>query len=266
MGRRGVDGVTGTLTVLGGSSASPNPGAGCSGYLVQAGGARFVLDLGPGTLHELRRHVDLRTLDGIVVSHLHLDHVLDLLALRHALAYTPRPAAGPIPVWLPPGGTRFLEAATAPFDACDASGVFAATVRVANYDPEAVLAIGGATVVFAPTVHDVPGWAMRIGLPGGADLAYTGDTGPAARLDRFFAGARVVIAEGTLLEPGERPFGQRGSLTAAEAGALAREAGAETLVLTHLWEEFGFDAYRAAAGREFAGRLELARPGLIVAW
>lgn len=254
------------LTVLGGSSASPNAGVGCSGYLVEAGGARLVLDLGPGTLHELRRHADVRTLDGVVVSHLHLDHLLDLLALRHALAYNPRPAPAPIPIWLPPGGTRFLAAATGPFDACDAPGVFAATVRVADYDPDAVLAIGGATVAFAPTVHGVPGWAMRVGCGGEGDVAYTGDSGPAARLERFFEGARVVVAEGTLLEPGARSFAERGSSTAGEAGALARDAGAETLILTHLWQEFGFAAYRAAAEREFGGRLELARPGLVIEW
>lgn len=254
------------LTVLGGSSAAPNAGAGCSGYLVEAGETRLVLDLGPGTLGELRRHAEMRTLDGIVVSHLHLDHVLDLLALRHALAYGLRPAPAPVPVWLPPGGARFLERAAAPFDECDAPGVFAATLRVAEYDPSRPLAIGDAVVTFAPTVHDVPAWAMRIAAGSAADLAYTGDTGPAADLAPFFAGAGVVVAEGTLLDPGGRPYASRGSLTAGEAGERARAAGADILVLTHLWEELGFDAYRAQAAAAFPGRLEMARPGLTVEW
>jgi ribonuclease BN (tRNA processing enzyme) len=120
------------LTVLGGSSASPNVGAGCSGYLVETPGTRLVLDLGPGTLPELRRHADFRRLDGIVISHPHLDHVLDLLALRHALAYNPIPAPAPVPVWLPPDGTDLLARAAAPFDACESPGRFAATLRVAE--------------------------------------------------------------------------------------------------------------------------------------
>ncbi|HEX7104031.1 MAG TPA: hypothetical protein VF201_15410, partial [Nitrolancea sp.] len=41
------------VIVLGGASAAPNPGQGCSGYLVQLGETRIVLDLGPGTLPEL---------------------------------------------------------------------------------------------------------------------------------------------------------------------------------------------------------------------
>jgi ribonuclease BN (tRNA processing enzyme) len=256
------------VTVLGGSSASPNPGAGCSGYLVEtAGGTRLVLDLGPGTLPELRRHADMRTLDGIVVSHMHLDHVLDLLALRHALAYNPRPAVAPIPVWLPPGGEQLLARAAAPFDECDAPGVFAATVDVQEYDPDQALTIGDAIVTFAPAVHYVPAWAMRVtARDGGGDLAYTGDTGPSASLATFFDGAAVVIAEATLLEAGDQRFAERRSLTAAEAGELARAAGATVLVLTHLWEEVGFAAYQQRAAATFPGRLDIARPGLTVEW
>ncbi len=254
------------MTVLGGSAASPNAGAGCSGYLVETAGTRLVLDLGPGTLPELRRHADFRALAGVVVSHLHLDHVLDLLALRHALAYNPRPAPAPVPLWLPPGGAAFLERAAAAFDECDAPGVFASTVRVAEYDPDRPLAIGDATLSFAPAVHHLPAWAMRVAAPGAADLAYTGDTGPTAGLERFFAGAAVVVAEATLPEPAAKPRTERKSLTATEAGELARAAGAGVLVLTHLWQELGFEAARAAAAAAFPGRLELARPGLVVDW
>ena len=62
------------LTVLGGAAAGGNPGQGTSGYLVQARGAAIALDLGFGTLAELRLHASMRDLDAIVVSHLHLDH------------------------------------------------------------------------------------------------------------------------------------------------------------------------------------------------
>lgn len=252
------------LTILGGAAASPNAGMGCSGYLVESGEARLLLDPGPGTLAELRRHADFRTLDAVIVTHLHLDHVLDLLALRHALAYNPIPAPGPVPVWLPPGGSRFLERAAAPFDECEAPGRFAATVRVREYDPDRPLTVRDCVVTFAPAVHDVPAWAMRIAGGDGSSLGYTGDTGPAARLERFFAEVDVLLAEATLRSALGRDAATRGSLTAAEAGALARAAGAARLVLTHLWEEYGFEPARQAAAAVFDGPVEVARPGLAI--
>jgi ribonuclease BN (tRNA processing enzyme) len=254
------------LTVLGGSAASPNTGMGCSGYLLQSGQTRIVIDLGPGTLTELRRHADFRALDAVLISHMHVDHVIDLLALRHALAYNPIPPPRPVPVWLPPGGGAILAQATTPFDACDVPGRFAGTVSVAEYDPERPLVIGDVSVIFAPAVHYLPAWAMRLRGDGVADLGYTGDTGPAAKLERFFRGVGVLVAEATLLDPGTSPLAERGSLTAGEAGELATAAGADLLVLTHLWEELDLAASRAQAAAAFAGRIELAAPGLTVSW
>jgi ribonuclease BN (tRNA processing enzyme) len=239
---------------------------GCAGLLLQTDSTRLVLDLGPGTLQELRRHTDFRTLDAVIVSHMHVDHVLDVLALRHALAYNPLPAPAPVSVWLPPGGAELLAQATTPFDACDEPGRFAATVKVAEYDPARPLTIGDAVVTFAPAVHDMPAWATRVQPSAGSALGYTGDTGAAAELAGFFAGVHVLVAEATLLEPDARPSHERGSMTAAEAGELADSAGAEILVLTHMWEELGLAAYRAQAAAVFPGRIEMATPGLTLSW
>jgi len=254
------------LTFLGGGAASPNAGMGCAGLLVQTDRTRLVLDLGPGTLQELRRHTDFGTLDAVIVSHMHVDHVLDLLALRHALAYNPLPAPAPVPIWLPPGGSEILDQATAPFDACDEPGRFAATVKVAEYDPARPLTVGDLVVTFAPATHYIPAWAIRVQPSTGPALGYTGDTGPAAALAEFFAGVHVLVAEATLLEGGVRSPDERGSLTAAEAGQLAAAAGAEILVLTHMWEELGFAAYRAQAAAVFARQIEIAGPGLTLSW
>ena len=62
------------LTILGGASAAPNARQGCSGYLIESDETCVVLDLGPGTLPELRAHADLRALDAVVISQLHSAH------------------------------------------------------------------------------------------------------------------------------------------------------------------------------------------------
>ncbi len=256
------------LTVLGGSAAGPNTGQGCSGYLVETGTERLVLDLGPGTLPELRRHTDYRWLSAVVISHLHVDHVLDLVALRFALAYNPVPAPKPVPLWMPPGGIAFLERVAQAFAGGEEAGeFFSAVFDVNEYNPEGVLQAGGSQITFAPTVHYIPCWAMNVrDVNTGASLAYTADTGPAADLSTVVEGTSVLVADGGNPSPEREPFESRGHATAAEMAALAGRYQTKTLILAHLWQEHGFDRYRLAAGTEFAGRIEISRPGLVIEW
>lgn len=252
------------LTVLGGSAAGPNAGAGCSGYLLRDGDSTVVVDLGPGTVPELKKHVDLRAIDGIVISHSHLDHVLDLATLRFALKYGPGGHNSAVPVFLAPGTSLTLDRLAGAFASDEEEGSFYDGVfALQTFDPDGTLTIGSLGFSFSPTVHYVPAWAMRIASNRGT-LGYTADTGPAAHLEDLFEGVDLLVAEATLVDAGPEPFATRGHLTAAEAGALAQAAGAKTLLLTHIWEELGFDRIREHAAQTFTGRIELARPGLII--
>lgn len=256
------------LTVLGGSAAGPNAGQGCSGYLVGTGSTRVMLDVGSGTFPELRRHTDYRSLDGIVISHLHADHTLDLVALRYALAYNPVRPLGPIPLWMPPGGRRFLDGVARAFAGTESPETFFSDVfSIEEYTPAESLTIGDAIISFTPTVHYIPCWAIRVqGAQDGAVLAYTADAGPASDLTDLVKGASVLVTDAGNPTPEREPFEQRGHATAAEMAALAREHDVATLVLAHLWEEYGFSRYRAEAAAVFSGRIEIARPGLTLEW
>ena len=254
------------LTILGGSAAGPNPGQGCSGYLVENGATQVVVDLGSGTFPELRRHVDYRLIDGVVLSHGHLDHFLDVLTLRYALAYNPIAADRQLPLWLPPGGVALLDRlAQAIADDSD-TDEFLSVFEVNQYNPDRLLTIGELEFRFFPTVHYVPCWAMRISNGVDGDLFYTADTGPAANLAAAATGSHVIVAEGTDRGSSQEPYESRGHMTPAEAGALAREAGVGVLVLSHLWAED--DPFRAVreASRMFGGPVELATPGLRIGW
>jgi ribonuclease BN (tRNA processing enzyme) len=254
------------LTVLGGSAAGPNPGQGCSGYLIESGATRVVMDLGPGTFPELRRHVDYRAIDGVVVSHCHLDHFLDVLTLRYALAYNPVPAQRRVPLWLPPDGSFLLDRMAGAISNDPKGGEFLSVFEIGEYEPDALLRIGELRFRFHPTVHYVPCWAMRISNGIDGDLFYTADTGPAANLESAAAGSHLIVAEGAATADSQEPYASRGHMTASEAGALAREAGATSLLLSHLWTEN--DPFRSVgeASIEFGGPVDLATPGFCVSW
>lgn len=265
--------MTTTLTVLGGSAAAVGTGQGCAGYLVSTDATTIALDLGPGTLLELRKYTDYRALDAVVLSHLHVDHMLDLVALRFSLAYNPVRPGRNVPLWLPPGGIAFLDHLGQVFGQGEAKTFFSDHFELAEYDPNGHVWVGDLRLTFAPTVHFVPCWAIRVHPLNGtgastSDLVYTADTGPAANLAGFARGAHVVLAEATTPEAQREsmPFAERGHLTAAEATTLARDAGASILVLTHMFEEHDPAASVAAVSATFGGTVLRAVPGATVTW
>lgn len=256
------------LTVLGGSAAGVGTGQGCSGYLVQTESTALVLDLGPGTAIELRKHADFRTLDAIVISHLHMDHVLDIFALRFALAYNPVKPEKRIPLYLPPGGLEFMERAVALWKTSnDDDTYFTAVYDMAEYDPDDMLRIGDFTLRFAPTAHLIPCWAIRVEANDGSDdLFYGADSGIDGDLDGIAEGAAVVIAEAAAPPHADPDVIRHMHYTPQQAAQLAERAGARNLVLTHIWEEHDPEKQAEAAREHFTGRMSIAVPGLTLTW
>src|SRR5947208_5882379 len=93
--------VTMRITVLGKSPSWQDAGGACSGYLVEDSGTRLLLDCGNGVFSKLRQHVDYTKLDAVLISHLHADHILDLVPYAYALTYAP--CQQPVPVGGYPG-------------------------------------------------------------------------------------------------------------------------------------------------------------------
>ena len=74
------------LTVLGKYGPYPQgENTACSGYLIEDGNTKILVDCGPGVLSRLQSFIDIKTLDAIYLTHLHYDHTSDLLPLRYYL-------------------------------------------------------------------------------------------------------------------------------------------------------------------------------------
>jgi len=216
----------------------------------------------------LRKHTNFRTLDAIVISHLHLDHVLDLFALRFMLAYNPVKANRKIPLYLPPNGLAFMAKAAELFatDSDDINTYFSDVFEMAEYDPSGTLTIGDVQLRFSPTVHIIPCWSIRVQPPDGDPLFYTADTGSDGDLGEISAGAAVIIADSAAGPNAPEEVKRTVHYDAVAAAKLASHAGCQHLVLSHQWEE-NDPAQNAAIAREhFQGRISIATPGLTVTW
>ena len=100
----------------------PRPDSPASCYLLEAedeaGRAwRVLLELGNGALGALHNYIDPLTVDGVLVSHLHPDHCLDLCGYYVMRKYHPQGPQPRIPVWGPAGtADRMARAYDLPLD------------------------------------------------------------------------------------------------------------------------------------------------------
>ncbi len=257
------------VTVLGKSPSWQDAGGACSGYLVQHDGVTVLLDCGNGVFAKLRRFVDYVDVDAVVVSHLHADHILDLVPYSYALTYAPRQQPVPVHVWpgtdtparpalhAPPGATEVFRRIVGAWGNED---LIETAFALREYDPAETLTIGPLTIRFCFVPHFVPTWAMEF-TAGGARFTFGADCSPTADLVAFARDTDLLIIEGTLPRP-ERT-GVRGHLTPAEAGEHGREAAARRLVLTHVSDELGERWAREEAERTFGASVEVAREGAV---
>lgn len=239
------------LTVLGNAGRYLAPLAGGTSYLLEAGGARVLLDAGPGARDALAER-EGGPLDAVWVSHMHFDHVLDLPTIGAALDDDVR-------ILVPPGQRRRLDALaeayvwSGPFEAPAPQG---AVMEVAEQDP---IRVRDLTIRFARTQHSAPAMAARFEA-GGRALVYASDTAPCDALRALARGADLLLAHALLPTVEADAEHARIHTTAQTAGALARDVGARRLLLSHRYHGSPDGAMREAAAASFAS-VELAREG-----
>ena len=220
------------LTVLGACGTYPAAGRACSGYLIEAAGeagtTRVWVDTGPGTLSNLLRVADLPALDAIWVSHLHVDHVSDLLAANYAIRYGDfQPPPAPVPVFGPTGWVSHVRPFLTTGETEPIDGVFEVHDL---HDGEAV-GLGPLRLEAVATVHSVETYAVRASA-GGRTIAYSADSGPCHALGRLAEGADLFVCEAYTVDKVVKYH-----LDVATLRAHRQRLRCRRLVLTHLGPE-----------------------------
>jgi ribonuclease BN (tRNA processing enzyme) len=254
-----------TMTILGAGPAAPNTGGACSGYLVQQDGTAVLVDCGSGIAGRLVQHVPANRLHGVAISHFHPDHYFDLVPLYYVIKFgEPRPPGySPlVPLHVPPGGREFLRQLGRLIS--DKPTMLEDVFQVCEYVPSVDTPIGELTFTFCSVQHYIASHAMRIRGSSGATLVFSSDVAPCQELVEAARDADLFMCESALVDPShdEADPRKRGHMSAQEAGAIAREAGARRLMLTHFRSTDSLDEHhRSAATATFGGSVELAREG-----
>jgi len=244
--------LTMQLTVVGCSPAySRQPGRAASCYLVEHGPTALLLDFGQGAFSELSAYRPPEAMDAVFISHLHADHIVDLVPLRHFLTFEKTEAKPPAlygPTNLRPLFLGFQPGAT--FDNFGGEVLEPGSWRVGDLEIQA-----------ARVTHIPDSFAFRISVAG-ADLpgiVYSGDCGVPDDLLQL-----IQPRDWLLCESGwgvERPVPEV-HMTAQEAGAVARIGGAQQLVITHVHDTDQNAETVEVASAAFGRAAHLAQPGL----
>jgi ribonuclease BN (tRNA processing enzyme) len=242
------------LTVLGaGPAYTDRPGASGACYLLSSGGTHLLLDLGQGSFTRIFPHVNPTELAAVVVSHLHPDHFIDLVPMRHYLRYEFDPPRR-VRVLAPSGLADRL-------DALHAHPGFSAETLDTEVLGTGPHRIGPFEITARRVTHTDESYAIRVAA-GGSSLVYSGDCGDASDITPLVRAGDTLLVEvsfGTGPVPDGVPH-----LDGPAAGRLASEAGGGRLLLTHLQMGYDPDATVESARARYDGPVEMVWPGSVI--
>lgn len=242
------------LTVLGCAGSFPGPDSACSAYLLEADGFRLLLDFGTGALSGLQRYATLTSVDAILLTHLHADHVLDAAGYAVVRRYAPDGPYPALPLYAPAGARERLAGAYGSVGEGPLDDVYIFHDLTAG-----TFGLGPFSVSVDRVSHPVETYGVRV-EHGGKVLAYSADTSACNALDRLAQGADLFLCEASYDEGADNPPGLH--MTGREAGETATKAGVRRLVLTHLVVAWVSEARAVeAAVSAYAGPIDVARAG-----
>jgi ribonuclease BN (tRNA processing enzyme) len=218
------------LIVLGSGGTWPRPRGATSGYLLQHEGFNLWVDAGTGTFSRLQEHIGIGDIGGVLITHAHPDHFVDIYPCFYARHYGGLGDPG-MPLVAPEDFWGHMSGLVSE----DGVDVAADTFDVRPTAPGADFELGPFRIRSYEMTHiGVQSLGYRIEVAG-----------------KVFCEATWEHDDGLL------PF----HMSARQAGEHAARAGAETLVLTHIWPTLDPEDSRAEAAGAFDGTIEIARGG-----
>jgi len=240
------------LTILGSADAVADAYHENTYMVLQGGQSSLLIDCGGSPMARLDRvNVNLETLDGLLVTHHHPDHIYGVPVLLLGLWQMGRER--PFAIY---GSRRTLQVIPRMMQLMEWQvwpDMYPVTYHEIPWEEKALVIDHDEYAVYtSPVQHLMPTVGLRIeSKKGGKALAYSSDTRPCESVVRLAQDADILIHESA------GPF--PGHTTPAQAGEIAQRAGVKRLVLIHypVFTE-DLDAWRGVAAAMFNGPVELA--------
>ncbi len=212
------------VTLLGTGVGIPHSGRAQAGLVIR-GEKPLLFDCGAGALLRLAEAGFLPIeIDVALLTHLHLDHVSDLLALAKARWLMGERS---MKVFGPEGTQEWFETVRGLYPY-----LVDLDVSISVVDPGDEFTLKGLKIRAGEAVHSLPALGYRI-ESGNKAIVYSGDTEPTESVRDLAEGADLLIHECSFPEP----FVVTNHSTPRRLGENFRGAGIKRIVLTHLYPQ-----------------------------
>lgn len=241
------------LTVLGCAGTFPGPASACSSYVLEHDGFRLLIDVGNGALGPLQQYVGLLGVNAVLVSHLHGDHCLDLVAYSHALRYHPEGPLLRLPVYGPVATRHRLCGAFDDWPSDGLGDVFDFRgIRTGQRS------IGPFEIELDRVRHPIEAYGMRL-TADGRTFTYSADTGSCEQVEKLARDCDLFLCESSWADSPSNPPGIH--MSGRDAGEAAHRADAHRLLLTHIVPWADKAQLREEATGQYEGEIGCAEPG-----
>lgn len=233
------------IKILGYWGGYPSAGGATAGYLIDTGEGQILLDCGSGVMSRMAQYTSVDRLDGVILSHLHYDHMADIGILQYAAVNAIRNGRmkKKLLLYAPDEPANILNT------------LHGDHTEIRRIDPSRVIRLAGADIEFVSVSHTVPCYAVKVTYRDKV-LVYSGDTSYCDALVELARGADIFLCEATICEGSVHTTGA-GHMNASQAGMIADQANVKRLVLVHLPGDGDLEYMRQSASEIFSGPVEL---------
>lgn len=245
------------LTVLGKYGPYPAVGGATSGYLLETGKSSFVLDMGSGVFSRLEGKIAPEKVDCIIISHFHADHCADLPILGYYLQRLDKAGKidGKIKVFCPKSDreiclsisrSKYFDVTFVEEKEYDFRGLklrfFKTNHPETCYGVNIANATNATDATNATTATDATD-----GTGDETSFSYTGDTNVCPAAEELFRRAKVVLADGGLLE---RDRNDNSPHLSVEKCVEYSNKWGNKLIISHICPSYGSEEIIKCAGRK----------------
>jgi len=224
------------LIIIGSGTGIPSLRRGSPGLVVLSDSTKLLIDSGPGTLRKmLEVGITYQDIDILLYTHIHPDHVSDLVHVLFVCKYADHPREKELLCIGGPGFKSYFEKLKNLYGSWIEPQSYRLTIKEISEEP---LLYRGLRILSKPMSHISESVGYRIEFKDGKSMAISGDTDYCQNIIDLAFKVDMLVLECSF------PDGKKveGHLTPSLAGRIAAESRCKKLLLTHLYPVCdGFD-------------------------